>query len=154
MARRIIFSFLIHKLWRSALAPEKDRSDSHNSSLREVTCMREVSHEAFQVMNSTTKSKKIKENQRKSKEIHAQSNGFLPKCFRNLENPSQIFKILRYCSRFLENLENLDNFLQDLANLDNFLQDLAGRAQNLPGHPASYKYTGAPKFRFPGHGIR
>ena len=32
------FSFLIHKLWRSALTPEKDRRQSKFSSLREVTC--------------------------------------------------------------------------------------------------------------------
>ena len=30
--------FFIHKLWRSALTPEKDRSQSKFSSLHEVTC--------------------------------------------------------------------------------------------------------------------
>ena len=40
----MFFSVLIHKLWRSALPPEKDRIQSHNSALREVSC----THEAFQ----------------------------------------------------------------------------------------------------------
>ena len=38
MSQRNIFSFLIHKLWSSALAPEKDRRQSKFSSLIEVTC--------------------------------------------------------------------------------------------------------------------
>ena len=58
----IFFLFLIHKLWRSALPPEKDRSDSHNSSLREVPCTHEAFHEGIP---SYEVNYEINENQRK-----------------------------------------------------------------------------------------
>ena len=68
--------------------------------------------------------------------------GILPKSrksFPNLENPSQILKIL----------ENLTDFLGNLGNLADSLPDLASRAPNLRAHAGSSQ-SDDPKISVPG----